>query len=165
LKEVSVRKIVGAERKHLFIQFLVESALLGFLALIATLLLTRLTLPAFNRFTENHFILSFAHISLWQLLGGTFLGNLLLTSIYPALLLSSFSPTAAFRGDSIWKIKDTLLRKSLVVVQFATSIVLIAGTIVIYMQMQFISQQNAGYDKSQVLSFSIPSHVSIGKSA
>lgn len=159
MKEVSVRKIVGAERKYLFIQFLVESALLSFLALFATLLLAKLSLPAFNRFTENHFLLSFADISLWQLLGGTFLGNLALTSIYPALLLSSFSPTAVFRGNSISKIKDTLFRKSLVVVQFATSIALITGTIVIYLQMRFISQQNAGYDKSQVLSFSIPFNI------
>jgi putative ABC transport system permease protein len=165
IKEVGVRKIVGAGRKHLFIQFLVESALLGFLALIATLLLATLSLPAFNRFTENHFVLSFTDISLWQLLGGTFVANLVLSSIYPALLLSSFSPTAAFRGSSIWKIKDTLLRKSLVVMQFATSIILIAGTIVIYLQMQFISQQNAGYDKSQVLSFRIPFKIFSQKNA
>jgi putative ABC transport system permease protein len=75
IKEVSVRKIVGAGRKHLFIQFLVESALLAFLALIATLLLATLSLPAFNRFTENHFALSFADISLWQLLGGHLCGK------------------------------------------------------------------------------------------
>ena len=155
VKEVSVRKIVGAERKHLFIQFLVESALLGFLAFSATLLLAKLSLPSFNRFTGNRFML-FADISLWQLLGGILVANLVLTSIYPALLLSSFSPTAAFRGNSVWKIKDTWLRKSLVVVQFATSIALITGTIVIYLQTQFINQQNAGYDKSRVLSFSIP---------
>lgn len=76
IKEVSVRKIVGAQRKHLFIQFLAESALLSFFALLASLLLVKLCLPAFNHLTESQFLLSFGDISLWQVLFGTFVGNL-----------------------------------------------------------------------------------------
>lgn len=165
IKEVGVRKIVGAEMKHLFIQFLVESALLDLVALIASLLVGTLGLPAFNRFTENHFVLSFTDISLWRILGGTLAVSLVFGSIYPALFLSSFSPLAASKGSSIWKMKGTLLRKSLVVMQFATSIILIVGTIVIYLQMQFISQQNSGYDRSQVLSFQIWSKILRQKNA
>lgn len=156
LKEVSVRKIVGADRKHLFLQFILESALISLIALAFTLLVVKLGLPLFNQVTEREFTLSLFSRQLWTILGSTFLASVLLTSIYPALLLSSFKPIAVFRGSGIFRVKNTVLRKTLVVCQFTISIVLIVATIVIYRQMQFIHQQNDQYDKSQVLSFSIP---------
>lgn len=156
LKEVSVRKIVGANRKHLFLQFVLESALISLISLAFTLLIVKLGLPLFNQVTEREFTLSLFSRQLWTILGSTFLASVLLTSIYPALLLSSFKPIAVFRGSGIFRVKNTVLRKTLVVCQFTISIVLIVATIVIYRQMQFIHQQNDQYDKSQVLSFSIP---------
>ncbi len=156
LKEVSVRKIVGADRKHLFLQFVLESALVSILSLGFTLLIIKLTLPLFNQVTEREFTLPLLSAPLWTILGSTFLASVLLTSIYPALLLSSFKPIAVFRGAGIFRVKNSSLRKTLVVCQFTISIVLIVATIVIYRQMQFIQQQNERYDKSQVLAFSIP---------
>lgn len=153
IKEVSVKKIVGADRKHLFLQFVIETGLVSIVALIATLILVSISLPQFNRFTDNHFVLSLNDPDLWQLLAGTCLCTLLLASIYPALLLSSFKPVAALRSAASQNSGGGLLRKSLVVMQFAFSIALVISTIVIYKQMQFIDRQYDNYDKSQLFSF------------
>lgn len=156
MKEVSVKKIMGAERKHLFLQFVVESALISLISLLVAAVLLKLSLPWFNNFTERQFILSDSFPTVVIIFTGTFILSLFLTSIYPALLLSSFNPISGFRGRSIFKMKDVVLRKSLVVVQFTVSIVLIVGTICIYRQMQFIQEQNTSYNKSQLFTFTVP---------
>ena len=152
LKEVSVKKIVGAGRKQLFLQFVIESALISTIALFVTLLFVSISLPVFNEFTDNHFTLSLGDASLWQLLAGTSLCTLLLVSIYPAILLSSFKPAAILRGAGSLGSGDGRLRKFLVVMQFAVSIALVISTFVIYKQMQFISSQHSNYT-SQLFSF------------
>jgi len=153
IKEVSVKKIVGAGRKHLFLQFVVESVLIGLIAMLVTLVLVWSSLPLFNRFTENHFTLSFLDPSLWQLLAATSLCTLILASIYPAFLLSSFKPIAVLKGADSRISTGGGFRKSLVIVQFVVSITLVIGTIVIYKQMQFINHQYDNYDKSRLFSF------------
>lgn len=158
-KEVSIRKIAGAKRIHLFYQFITESLMISFASLITTLVLIQLCLPAFNQLTGETFVLPLSSPSLWQVTGSTLLAALLLNSIYPAILLSSFEPLNVFRGAALLKIKDSYFRKGLVVVQFTISITLIAGTIIIYRQMQFIQSSSPGYNRSQVLSFPIPSGV------
>lgn len=156
VKEVSLKKIVGAQRAQLFAQFVMESALLAFLALGATLLMVWICLPWFNRFVDNQFTLAFGSATLWYLLGGTLLATVVLTSVYPAILLSSFKPAAALRGKALAQVSDNTLRKGLVVMQFSISIVLIIATVVIYSQMQFIHAQYDRYDKSGVFSFVLP---------
>ena len=155
-KEVSVRKIIGAEKKQLFAQFIAESVLMSFLSLIVTFCIVQLCLPVFNTFTEKDFHLSLASANLWIITGGTLIITVLLTSIYPAILLSSFKPLSVFRGVNVLQIKDGAIRKALVVIQFTVSIVLIVGTIVIYRQLQFINQQNTAYNRTQLMSVSIP---------
>lgn len=156
VKEVSIRKIAGAERKQLLLQFVAESVLMSFISLMAALLLIRLVLPAFNAFTEKNFTLNFDNPGWWLILGGTLLASVLLTSIYPAILLSSFEPLAIFKGRNALRVKDTWLRKSLVVVQFTVSIFLIVATVVIYRQLNYINSHRAAYDQSQVFVFDIP---------
>lgn len=163
VKEVSIRKIAGAERQQLLCQFIAESALMSFISLLVALLLIRLALPAFNAFTEKNFALNFANSGWWLILGGTLLGSIILTSIYPAILLSSFEPLAIFKGRNVMRIRDTWLRKSLVVVQFTVSIFLIVSTIVIYRQLNFINSQRAAYDQSRVFVMDIPYQVFRGK--
>ncbi|MEP6465451.1 MAG: ABC transporter permease [Parafilimonas sp.] len=158
-KEVSVRKMVGASRLHLFYQFLTEALLISFIALIVTLILVQFCLPVFNTITSKNFTLSLTSASLWKIIGGTLLSAFVLNSIYPALVLSSFKPLHVFRGFTILKLKDNYLRKGLVTLQFTISIILIAGTIVIYKQMQFIQQTNPGYNKSQVLITHVPANI------
>ncbi|MGB5008643.1 MAG: ABC transporter permease [Ferruginibacter sp.] len=155
-KEVSIRKIIGAEKRQLFIQFITESVLVSFFSLVVTILIVQLSLPLFNRFTEKTFALSFSSPDFWFIAGSTLLATVLLTSIYPAVLLSSFKPLAVFRGINVFQLKDGVLRKALVVVQFTISIVLIVGTIVIYSQLQFINKAHTGYNRSQLFSVSIP---------
>lgn len=155
-KEVSIKKIIGAGKKQLFAQFIIESVLVSIVALVLTLCIAQLALPFFNRFTEIHFSLSFASPGLWTIIGGTLFVTIVLTSIYPAILLSSFKPLSVFRGFNVLEIKDSVVRKGLVIFQFAISIILIVGTIVIYRQLQFISQQNSAYNRSELMSFSIP---------
>ncbi len=156
VKEVSIKKIVGANRQSLFAQFIMESALVSLIALLIALLALGICLPYFNQFTEKNFVISYSSLYLWTILGGTFLSAVALTSIYPALLLSSFKPLSIFRGAGLFKFKDGLLRKSLVVVQFSISVILIVSTIVVYQQMKFINRQNSAYERSQLFSFSIP---------
>jgi putative ABC transport system permease protein len=155
-KEVSIKKIVGAEKRQLFAQFISESALISAFALVVSLIIVALTLPIFNKFTDERLSLSFTSPGIWIITGGTLLITILLNSIYPAVLLSSFNPISIFRGKNVLQMKDAVLRKGLVIIQFTISVSLVVATIIIYKQLQFINRQNASYNRSQVLSFSIP---------
>ena len=159
-KEVSVRKMIGAKRTHLFYQFITESVLVSIISLVATLALLQVCLPVFNTLTGKVFELPLTSIDMWLVMGITLLAALLLNSIYPALVLSSFKPLNVFRGFTILKIKDSYFRKSLVTLQFTISVMLVTGTLIIYKQMQFIQQTDPGYNKSQVLTFPLPPNVS-----
>lgn len=155
-KEVSIKKIVGAGRANLFMQFIAESGLVSLLALMLTIILVSVCLPVFSRFTGRNFEFSFDAAYLWIILMGTLLVAVILNSIYPAMLLSSFKPMNIFRGSSVLQVKDSALRKGLVIIQFTFSIFLIIGVITIYRQLNFISSQNPGYKRDQVLTFSLP---------
>jgi putative ABC transport system permease protein len=154
-KEVSIKKIVGADRSQLFMQFVAESVLVSVMALLLTILIIAACLPAFSSFTERNFTLSVASGYLWGILLITLFATIVLNSIYPALLLSSFKPLNTFRGASVLRLKDSSLRKGLVVLQFTFSIFLIVGVITIYRQLAFIRNQNPGYNREQVMSFSV----------
>lgn len=155
-KEVSVRKIVGAQRQHLFFQFIAESLTISLLALVATLVLIQLCLPAFNAVTEKSFVLVLSSITMWEVLLGTLFFATILNGIYPAMLLSSFKPLNVFRGRSVLKVRDGAIRKGLVVFQFALSMILIIGTTVITRQLKYIQTSNPGYNVSQVISVQVP---------
>ena len=153
IKEVSIKKIIGAGKQQLFFQFIAESAMISGLALIATVVLVWASLPLFNRFTDNNFVISITDPALWKLLILTSLGTLVLVSIYPAIVLSSFKPLSGLKNSNTQTSADGMLRKTLVVAQFAISIALVVGTIVIYKQMQFINEKYENLDKSQLFSF------------
>lgn len=155
-KEVSIRKIVGAGKKGLFIQFLLESLLISMASLVITILLVRLCLPFFNDLTGRIFADPLTSPAMWKIVGITLLAATVLNGIYPAILLSSFNPLNVFKGASILKFKDVYLRKGLVVVQFTFSIILIIGTLIIHRQMGYIKDTSPGYDRSQVFSFRLP---------
>ena len=150
-KEVSLRKIVGAERWQLFIQFIVETALLFTLAIIISLTLVYALMPLFNQLSGKELTFNFADYHLWEVIGLTVVGTLVISSIYPALLLSSFEPIKALKGKIARGISNVLFRRILVVIQFSFSIILIAGTIIIGKQLQYIRSKQLGYDKENVL--------------
>ncbi len=155
-KEVSVRKIAGAQRGHLFLQFIIESVTISMLSLIITLLLIQLCLPAFNSIADEHFQLPVNSPSVWKILLGTLAMATILNGVYPAALLSSFKPLNVFRGKSLLRLSDGSIRKGLVVFQFGLSVILIMGTIVIYRQLNYIQTSNPGYNISQTISLQIP---------
>ncbi|HTE33538.1 MAG TPA: ABC transporter permease [Chryseolinea sp.] len=155
-KEVSIRKITGATKAQLFWQFIAESLTISVFALLIALGLVELLLPLFNTITEKNFWLPITSITMWQILLGTLAAAIVLNGIYPALLLSSFSPLNVFRGKSLLKVKDGSIRKALVVFQFFLSVLLITSAIVIYRQLHYIQSTNPGYNVSQVVSLSIP---------
>lgn len=155
-REVSIRKITGAGNGRLFLQFMLESLLVSLAALIITLILVQLSLPFFNRFTENNFSLSIIKGHLLWLIVGILLIATLLNGIYPAILLISFKPLNVLRGSSLPSIRDGYFRKALVVTQFTISVVLIAGTLIAYQQMQLIQDRTGHYQREQVMRLEVP---------
>ncbi len=155
-KEISIRKIMGGSRLQLFVQFLTESFLLCVLALAISVIIILVTLPLFNRLTETGFQLSLSSPLLWSILIGTLFSATLLIGVFPSLTLSIFKPLNYLHGYTILNFRNTALRKTLVVFQFVVGTVLIIGTIVIFLQMRLAQASAAQYNRSQVVSLSLP---------
>jgi putative ABC transport system permease protein len=147
-KEIGVRKSIGAVRRNLVYQFLLEAILITGLAFVLAVLLLNLLLPPFNNFVEKQlsFDLSTSY-RVWLLAVGATVLIGLISGSYPALLLSGFKPVALLKGMKINQSGSLGLRKGLVVFQFTVSIVLIIGTIVLYRQVRFMNNTNLGFNK------------------
>ena len=154
-KEVSMRKIIGASKYQLFIQFLIESTVLFVLASVLAFMIIYLMLPLYNDVSGKQLVFDLSDKNIWIVIGSSILGTLILGSFYPALLLTSFKPLQVLKGKLSIGIGTTSFRKILVVTQFVFSVVLIIGTIVITKQLQYIREKDLGYDKSQVLTVSL----------
>ncbi|HEX2845755.1 MAG TPA: ABC transporter permease [Chitinophagaceae bacterium] len=152
-REVSLRKIVGAGKLQLFFQFILETTLMFVLAAALAMMLIPILMPMFNSISGKQLEFNLSNPHIWKVIGGTIVGTLIVSSIYPALLLSSFEPLKALKGKIALRINDAFFRKALVVTQFALSVILIAGTFVISRQLQYIRSKELGYDKDHVLSF------------
>ncbi|HEY1053621.1 MAG TPA: ABC transporter permease, partial [Emticicia sp.] len=155
-KEVSVKKIIGAEYSQLFTQFMVESVLMCILALGVALCLAYSLLPVFNELADKQFTLNLSNPTIWYVLLGTTFLSILLTGIYPAILLSSFQPIRALRGLNILKSNNSSFRKTLVIVQFVVSSVFLIATLVVFQQIKFVRNMNLGYEKANMFEFMIP---------
>lgn len=152
-REVGVRKVLGASRKWIIVQFLGETLLLTFLALLLGILLVNLLLPAFNRFAEKSIRFNFRDGRLWLLLPGIGLFTGLVAGSYPALFLSRFKAARVLKGITITG-RGGGLRRALVTAQFVISIVFIIGTIVIYTQINYVRNRPIGYDQENLLEIS-----------
>ncbi|TLV01022.1 ABC transporter permease [Dyadobacter luticola] len=151
-REVGIRKAMGSVRMQLVRQFLTESVMLTFIALLAAFVVVILVLPQFNELAgkqfDLHFILNPKMIAC-AIAGCLVVG--ILAGSYPAFFLSSFKPIAVLKGKMQLGIKTGWLRNSLVTIQFVVSIGMIIGTIVVYQQLRFIQNKKLGFDKEQVL--------------
>jgi ABC-type antimicrobial peptide transport system permease subunit len=151
-KEVGVRKVIGAGKGSLVAQFLSESLLMSFISVLLAIGILYLALPGFNKLVEKELIIDiFKPIHIAALIGiGLVCG--LVAGSYPALYLSSFKPITVFKG---LKIKGGtsagMIRKGLVVTQFAISITLIIGTVIIYQQIQHVKNRQLGYNKENLI--------------
>ncbi len=154
--EVGLRKAIGAGRGQLIGQFFTESAIVFVAASALALLLAQLLLPVCNQIADKKLTLDLANGSILLLLGSILGGALLLSAIYPALVLSAFSPIQAMKGGkSSGADGQSALRKILVVVQFACSVALLSAMLVIGRQMDFIRTKNLGYDRSHVFTVAL----------
>ena len=152
-KEVSLRKLIGADRGQLFGQLLIESSLLFVIAAALALLAAYLLMPVYNSLSGKSLAFEVFSQPVLLILAGTFLFTLITAGIYPALLLSTFKPIQSLKGKfSIGK-SNISFRKALVVTQFAFSIVLIVGTLIISQQMQYVRSKKLGYDRENVFTF------------
>ncbi|WBU90513.1 ABC transporter permease [Cellulophaga omnivescoria] len=150
-KEVGVRKTLGSSKYHLIKQFLIESGLVSFIALIFAVLLTYLALPYFNALANKSIEIPFINPFFWILLlvFTLFLG--LLSGSYPAFFMSKFKPVKVLKGGGKTTGTGGKLRNGLVVFQFAISVFLMGSTLVVFQQLQYIKGKDIGYTKEQVL--------------
>jgi putative ABC transport system permease protein len=154
-REVGIRKVVGANRKQLVVQFLGESVILTAIAMLLAIALVEIALPVFAGFLEKPLAFSLADPgALALLLTGTIVVGVFAGS-YPALYLSKFRPAEVLKGSAAGS-GSALLRKTLVVFQFATSIALLIATGVVMAQMAYAGNVDLGYDKSRNLVARLP---------
>lgn len=151
IREVGIRKVSGARKKQLIFQFLTEALLISFLALIVSALIIELVLPFFSHIAGANLKMSYLSnpgfisilFSLWFFVG-------MLSGSYPAFYLSSFTPVRGLKGK-ICRNHKSSFRNSLIVFQFAITIILIISTLTISKQMQYIREKDLGFNKEQVM--------------
>ncbi|MFH0759185.1 MAG: ABC transporter permease [Bacteroidota bacterium] len=157
-REVGMRKVTGAYRSQLLSQFLFESVLVNLMAIFLAVILVMLLHPAFNRLTGEGLDFSFgSNAGFWTGVLLMFVGGAFISGIYPALFLSSFKPTTVFLGVSELKVGGLGMRKILVIFQFAISLLLIAGTATVYIQISHMRNNDLGVDIKNVLVLRGPS--------
>jgi putative ABC transport system permease protein len=158
-KETGLRKVVGAERSQLIKQFLGESVLFAFLSFILSIFISIAVLPLFNQVADRTLTFRFTDqfsVILMLLAIAIIVG--LLAGLHPAYVLSSFKPVAVLKGQIIKDSRGNLFRKTLVTFQFVISIALIASTILVYKQLEFIRNKKLGFDKDKIFLVSVPSN-------
>ncbi|HXB33075.1 MAG TPA: FtsX-like permease family protein [Puia sp.] len=157
-KEVGIKKVVGAGRGTLILQYLGESILLSIASLLVALAICELLLPVFNGITGKQLTLNFGPTLLLELLGITLVTGLFAGS-YPAFYLSAFRPIAVLKGTLKTSWGELLARKGLVIFQFTLSILFIAGVLIIYRQVSYIQSRDLGYNRDRVIDFNIPGSI------
>ncbi|MEN0056760.1 MAG: ABC transporter permease [Mucilaginibacter sp.] len=156
VKEVGVRKVIGSSKRQLMLMFFAESVLLTMIATMLAGVLIEFALPYFNQLSGKNLILLqfgitktvFAFLAFSIVTG-------ILSGLYPALLLSGFRVISAMKGQIGSQASTVLFRKSLVIFQFIITIVMIAGSCIIYQQLHYVMNKDLGFNKAQVLTFHI----------
>jgi putative ABC transport system permease protein len=156
-REVGVRKAIGSQRKQLIFQFLSESALMNGIALVLALLIVIAAIPGFNKLSGQQISFSlFSQTRFWLSLTALFIMGVFLSGLYPAFVLSGFRPIEVLKGNMGSTKQSSVLRKSLVVFQFAASLFLLIGTLTVYKQIQYMRKQSLGINIDQTLVVAAP---------
>ncbi len=150
-KEVGVRKVIGALRWSLVVQFIGEAMLLTLFAVSIAFVLTIMLLPAFNSLTGKQLLIPVQQPVFWTAILGLVIITGFVAGSYPALFLSSLKPVRILKGSLKFSASALFFRKGLVVFQFSISIIIILGMIVIYRQLNFIQHKNLGYDRENLV--------------
>jgi len=156
-KEVGLRKVVGASRRQLIMQFFMETILVNMISIILSVIVVLLSMPYFNNLTgmTSEFSIWAQH-STWFIIAGMLFVGIVLSGLYPVLALSSFQPVAVLKGKLGSSAKGINLRKVLVVFQFVMAFFLITGTFVVFNQISFMKNQELGFSKEQTLVVKLP---------
>ena len=156
IREIGMRKVMGANRPQLIKQFLGESIVMAFLALPLALLLASMVLPAFNSLLMTQVQTNyFQNLPFILSIFGITLASSLISGSYPALYLSAFQPVQSLKGELKSRRGVLCLRSLLVIFQFSISIILIISTIAIYHQMKYIQNMNLGFNKDFIVNVPI----------
>ncbi len=150
-REVGVRKAIGSMRRQLVIQFFSESYLVVIMAFVLSLILVLAALPLFNEVADKKLTLLWTNPFFWLLGLGVCLFTGLMAGSYPALYLSSFQPVKVLKGTFRAGRLASLPRQVLVVLQFAVSVILVIGTIVVYQQIQHAKNRAIGYSRESLV--------------
>ena len=155
-KEVGLRKVVGAKRSNLIVQFLSESAVYGFLSLVIAVICAQLILPQFNNLTDRNIALDYIQLPWLTIsLAVILLFVTAITGIYPSLFLSAFNPVSVLKSKVIQSSGSTLFRSALVVFQFTISIFLIIFTLIIQAQHSYMQNKDLGFTKNNILAIAL----------
>ncbi len=151
-REIGMKKVVGATRRQLAVQFITESVVVSILGLLIALALVEFIIPYFNDFTGKNISSSYylEPVKMFLLLAIAFATGIL-SGIYPAFYLSSFKPIAALKGELVQSRGGVKARKILVVTQFSISIILIVTTIVTFQQVQFFQNKDLRFTKENII--------------
>ncbi len=151
-KEVGLRKVIGAQKNQLISQFLIESVVMTLIALFFALILAELVLPTFNHLAGTKLSIGL-HTPIFIYLG-IFIVSILVGIIsgsYPAFVLSSYQPAIVIKGEVTKGVRGKLVREILVILQFSLSIIMIIGTLVVLKQLNYLRNQELGFNKENVL--------------
>jgi ABC-type antimicrobial peptide transport system permease subunit len=152
-KEVGIKKTIGASRGTLVFQYFGESMLMAFAALLLALVLAMFMMPYFNDITDKQLSLSHPDLTLILSILGITLFTGLVAGSYPAIYLSGFKPALVLKGKVKSSVSEVMVRKGLVIFQFALSVMLIISVIVVYRQIHYVQTMNLGYDRDHMLAF------------
>ena len=155
LKEIGIKKVVGATRATLIRQFIGESILMTFLSLLVAIVFIVLLLPVFNEITGKALNITFTFGLAASVFGITLLTALVAGS-YPAFYLSRFNPVFVLKGKLTTSFGELMVRKGLVVFQFTLTVIFIAAVLIVYRQLNFIQSKNLGYSRDHIIHFDIP---------
>jgi len=154
-REVGVRKVIGAQRKNLVIQFLGESLVISMISMVIALALVQLFLPYFNTLTNKNIGADFFDFNIVLMLVGVVLFTGVFAGSYPALFLSSFKPVSILKGNLQSVKGEKFIRKGLVVFQFSLAVILISVSIMVYKQVHFIRSKDLGFNRDNILTMDL----------
>jgi ABC-type antimicrobial peptide transport system permease subunit len=164
LKEIGIKKVVGANRRSLIVQYLSETMLLSSLSLLVAISVVYLILPEFNIITGKTLHVQVNYGWIVSLVGIVLITGLI-AGIYPALYISGFHPSRILKGQLSSSFTEILVRKGLVIFQFTLSIIFIVSVWVVYQQTVFIQNKNLGYDKQNLVYFPADGNINGNASA
>lgn len=150
-REIGLKKVVGAMRHQLLLQFLAEAFIQALIAMLLAMMLVELIRPFFNQLSGKEIFIPYSSIWFIPVLGALVLLSSLLAGAYPAFLMSSFKPVSAFKGNLVSGKGQAQFRKILVIFQFTVSIALIISTLFIYRQLNFINKKDLGFQKDNIM--------------